>query len=516
MGAARAAVEAPAALVEWGNLEEDSPTPTDITSGLGSRALRYTALILVARVVSRLIALVTVLAIAHALTDSQFGELQTAVTYTALVGAITDIGFTALYVREGAREPQQLSRYFTNVASVKVFLVAVSLPMLALCLWFSGIESLLLPSFALLILSGYSLLLRSTLYALQRLKFEILEIVPETVVILVMALIGWRIHAGTGFFLWTYVAGYVFATVYFILVLLRMQILRPGWELDVALFRSWIRAGIPLAVTYVLTTVYFKVDVPILQHFRPYSEVGWYTLAYRPFEALLFIPATLRTVVFPVLSIYYRGAPNRVLVTSEKFFKGLAIMGLPISVGLFLLAQQYSDLLGFPYPESAAALRILALAIAFMFVDNTFAAVLNAIDRQKLFAGVALTGLLVNFILNIILIPRWGYLAASWDTVATEVVLVTAGWFALRRVLGTLRVFHVVWKPVLGGLVMGAFVVLADPQGRAAVLLVTALAGVLYALMLYILRIADDEEMAILRRALRLRRTPAADPPAGT
>jgi O-antigen/teichoic acid export membrane protein len=513
MGAARAAVEAPAAPLEWGDLEEDSPTAIDATSGLGSRALRYTVLILVARVVSRVIALVTVVAIANALNDSQFGELQTAVTYTALVGAITDIGFTALYVREGAREPHQLSRFFNNVASIKVFLVAVSLPMLAFCLWFSGIESLLLPSFALLILSGYSLLLRSSLYALQRLGFEILEIVPETVVILVMALIGWRIHAGTGFFIWTYVAGYAFATVYFIVVLWRLRILRPVWQLDIALFRSWIRAGIPLAITYVLTTVYFKVDVPILQHFRPYSEVGWYTLAYRPFEALLFIPATLRTVIFPVLSIYYRGAPDRVLVTGEKFFKGLAIMGWPISVGLFLLAQQFTDLL-LPYPQSAAALRILALAVAFMFVDNTFAAVLNAIDRQKLYAGVALSGLVVNFVLNIILIPRWGYLAASWDTVVTEVVLVTAGWLALRRVLGTLRVVHVVWKPVVAGLVMGGFVVLANPQGRVALLVVTALAAALYALVLYILRIADAEEMAILRRALRLRGAPAEDPPA--
>ncbi|GAC1575573.1 MAG: flippase [Candidatus Dormibacteria bacterium] len=491
-------------------MQEDSIAPPDSTAGIGSRALRYTVLILMARVVSRVIALATVVAISHALNDAQFGRMQTAVTYGALVGAITDIGFTALYVREGAREPGQLTRFFNNVASVKLFLAAISLPLLVFCLWFSGIGSLLLPAFALLVLSGYSLLLRSSLYALQRLEFEVLEIVPETVVVLLMSLVGWRIHAGPGFFLWAYVVGYAFATVYFIAVLLRLRILRPHWELDIGLLRSWIRAGVPLAITYLLTTVYFKLDVPILQHFRSYAEVGWYTLAYRPFEALLFIPATLRTVVFPVLSIYYRSAPNRLLITAEKFFKGLAIMGWPISVGLFLLAQQYNDLFS-PYPESAAALRILALAVVFMFVDNTFAAVLNAVDRQKLFAYVALAGLLVNFILNILLIPLWGYLAASWDTVVTEIVLVAAGWIALRRVLGTLRIVHVVWKPVVAGLVMGAFLVIADPHGPPAVLLVTALAGVIYALMLYILRIADVEEVAIIRRALRLRASPSPD-----
>jgi O-antigen/teichoic acid export membrane protein len=248
--------------------------------------------------------------------------------------------------------------------------------------------------------------------------------------------------------------------------------------------------------------VYFKLDVPILQHFRKYDEVGWYTFAYRPFEALLFIPATLRTVVFPVLSIYYRSAPNRVLASAEKLFKVLMIVGWPITVGLFLLAQQFSDLIGL-FPQSAAALRILALAIVFMFVDNTFAAVLNAIDRQKLFAYVALSGLVINLTLNLVLIPRWGYLGAATATVATEAGLVVAGWFTLRHALGALRIVHVSWRPLAAGLVMGGFVALVNPHGRVALLLVTAAAAVIYAVVLLALRTADDEERAIVRRALR-------------
>jgi O-antigen/teichoic acid export membrane protein len=479
---------------------------------MGSRALRFTILILVARIVSRVLALVAVVAIGNALGDTRFGEMQTAITYTALVGAITDVGFTALYVREGARERHNLRRYFNNVASIKLFLIAVSLPILALCLWFAGIETLLLPSFALLVLSGYSLLLRSTLYALQRLNFEIAEIVPETAVILGMALIGAHIHAGAGFFLWAYVAASGFATAYFIVVLLSTRILAPRWQLDVALFRSWIRAGIPLAITYLLTTVYFKLDVPILQHYRTYAEVGWYTFAYRPFEALLFIPATLRTVVFPVLSIYYRDAPNRVLASAEKLFKGLAIIGWPITVGLFLLAPQFIDLLTSRFPQSAASLRILAIAVVFMFVDNTFPAVLNAIDRQKRYAYVALSGLVINLGLNLILIPRFGYIGASWATVATEIGLVLTGWVALRGALGPLHVVRSCWRPFVAGVVMGLFVWLINPHGRFALLAVTAAAAVLYAVMLVVLRTADDEERSIIRRTLRMRESPPSAP----
>ena len=192
----------------------------------------------------------------------------------------------------------------------------------------------------------------------------------------------------------------------------------------------------PLGITFIITTVYFKVDVPILQRFRPYSEVGYYTFAYKPFESLLFIPFALRSVVFPVLSVYHRRSPERVLPLAEKFFKALVILGWPITVGVFLLAPQFNSLLHL-YAGSEPALQILALAIVFMFADNTFAATLNAIDKQNVFAFVAMVGLVINVGVNLVVIPSYGYLGASWAVVVTEAALVVVGWFVLRAQLGT-------------------------------------------------------------------------------
>ena len=70
----------------------------------------------------------------------------------------------------------------------------------------------------------------------------------------------------------------------------------------------------------------------------------------------------------------------------------------------------------------------------------------------------------------------------------------------------------VCWKPGIAGLVMGGFIVLVNPHGRVAVVSVTALAAVIYALMLVILRTADEEERTIIRRALRLRSTRPGQP----
>lgn len=491
-------------------LQDEAPAPgamtPDMPGGLGMRALRNTMLILVVRVISRIIALIAVIIIGNYLDPTRFGQMQTAVTYVGLVGTVTDLGFSALYVREGARHTDQLSRYWNNVASLKVLGAAVGLPLIFAALYVAGVRSLLWPAFAILVLSGYQLLLRNTLYALQRLTFEIIEIIPETLVVFALVVVGVHINADTGFFLWAYAISYAFACVYFATVLVVMGVLRPGLQFEPGLLLSWVRVAVPLGITFIITTVYFKVDVPILQRFRPYQEVGYYTFAYKPFESLLFIPFALRSVIFPVLSVYHRRSPERVLPLAEKFFKALVILGWPISVGVFLLAPQFNSLLHL-YAGSEPALQILALAIVFMFADNTFAATLNAIDKQNVFALVAMVGLVINVGVNLVVIPRYGYLGASWAVVVTEAALVVVGWLVLRAQLGTIPLLRTSWKAVVAGLVMGAFIYVANPhENRVLLFVIVVAAALIYGAMLLVLRVADREEMSLIRNALRLGR----------
>jgi O-antigen/teichoic acid export membrane protein len=294
--------------------------------------------------------------------------------------------------------------------------------------------------------------------------------------------------------------------VYFATVLVAMGVLRPAPQLEPGLLFSWVKVAVPLGITFIITTVYFKVDVPILQRFRPYSEVGYYTFAYKPFESLLFIPFALRSVVFPVLSVYHRQSPERVLPLAEKFFKALVILGWPITVGVFLLAPQFNTLLHL-YAGSEPALQILALAIVFMFADNTFAATLNAIDKQNVFAFVAMVGLVINVGVNLVVIPRYGYLGASWAVVVTEAALVVVGWFVLRAQLGTIPLLATSWKAVVAGLVMGAFIYVANPhQNRVLLFVIVVASALVYGAMLLLLRVADNEELSLIRNALRLRR----------
>src|ERR1700738_2838058 len=107
------------------------------------------------------------------------------------------------------------------------------------------------------------------------------------------------------------------------------------------------------------------------------------------------------------------------------FFKALLIVCWPLSVGVVVLAYPLAGLWTNFFPQSIPALQILAIAYVFAFVNNAFIGALAALARQAVYAWAAVTAVVVNLVLNVILIPPYGYIAASWTTVVTEVVLVS-------------------------------------------------------------------------------------------
>jgi O-antigen/teichoic acid export membrane protein len=178
------------------------------------------------------------------------------------------------------------------------------------------------------------------------------------------------------------------------------------------------------------------------------------------------------------------------------------MVGWPLSVGVVILATPLAGLWSGFYPQSIPALRILALAFVFAFVNNAFIGALTVIDRQATYAKAAGASLVVNLVLNLILIPPFGYIAASWTTVATEAVLVGAGWWLTVRHLGNLHLAAASWRPILAGVVMGAVLYpLRNVQGDAVVLVV--LLGIaVYTAAVVLLRAMTSEEIEFVRAAL--------------
>jgi O-antigen/teichoic acid export membrane protein len=108
--------------------------------------------------------------------------------------------------------------------------------------------------------------------------------------------------------------------------------------------------------------------------------------------------------------------------------------------------------------------------------------------------------------LNLALIPPFGYIGASWATVATEVVLGSVSWYLTARHIGRVPVLRMSWRPMLAGLVMGVCVFPLRNLGGVALALPIAVGVIAYAIASLLVRSVSSEEIAFARRAFSLTR----------
>ena len=476
-------------------------------SGLGARAVRNSLFILGARSVSRVVSLVVVLVLANSLGEDGYGRYTTLIAFSALVSVVADLGFNPLYTREAARTPQELGRYLGTLIVLKVILAGAALCVLAVALYFgAGLGSLIVPGAALLVATAYANLLRNTFYAVGRAEFDAIAIICEIAIQGGLILYGARVHAPVSFFVWAYTGSFLFTTVYSLAVIQVFQLGRVRLGFDVGLIKRWLPLALPFALSFFLTNLYFRADVPILQHFRSFAEVGWYQLAYKPFEALQFIPLAIQAVVYPLLGVYFVSDPSRLRLAYQRFFKVLILLGWPFTVGTFVLVHPIARRLSL-FAQSEPSLRILAFAIVFLFANSAFYAMLNATNRQGFNAWATGLAAAINIALNLVFIPFYGYLAASAVTVVTEAALCTLGWWFVQRHRPDLRlpVLSLTWRVLLAGAIMGiALYLLAG----LPIYVSAPAGGVVYLLAIYLLRAVDPEEWQLARRGLLARLGP--------
>ncbi|MGH7741567.1 MAG: polysaccharide biosynthesis C-terminal domain-containing protein, partial [Candidatus Eiseniibacteriota bacterium] len=190
----------------------------------------------------------------------------------------------------------------------------------------------------------------------------------------------------------------------------------------------------PFALGAWMWTAYFRVDVLLIQRLSTPAALGLYSAAYRVIEALLLVPRTVVGVTYPAASAAWReGTLSPGLLARPG--RLLALVSLAAAAGLWALAPEtLGFLFGRSFEDGAGALRILALTLPVLFINQYLGMLLPATHRQNAWVALLGAALAVNVIANLILIPRFGYRGAALATLASECfTMLCYAWLVVRR-----------------------------------------------------------------------------------
>jgi O-antigen/teichoic acid export membrane protein len=457
----------------------------------------------VARAGNLLLGVVVTLILVRALGVRGFGQWSTLLAIAQIATSFGDLGLTQVAVSRAASSPEADAQWLGALLGLRLLLsVPICLLQLGLILvvaptgrvtiagvliaatTFLGAASSLSAAFQLRVRNDLTMLVLTT------------QSVLWTAGAAVVAIFTSDIRAFAVVFL---VSNVVSTALTVLLVLRRNSVSLAGGRV---FWGPMLRIGAVLGAAGILVTAYVRLDQILVFVFAGSRQAGLYAAAYRILDQAQFVPGSVMATLFPLIaSAYPADLPRvrRLLQTSAEYLAMGSLGALAFTV---VAAKPIMVLLfGASFAPAAKALPVLMgafVSISFGYLAGNMVVILGL--QRRYFAYAAL-GLIVNVLLNVALIPPYGFEAAAWVTLVTEVTVMT---LSMRRVLmgvGLTPKWTRIGRIVIAAALMAAGVAVAHDAGAPLGALV-GLAIVMYVGLLFALRALTATEITgFLRRA---------------
>ncbi|HEY3110822.1 MAG TPA: flippase, partial [Chloroflexota bacterium] len=266
--------------------------------------------------------------------------------------------------------------------------------------------------------------------------------------------------------------------------------------------RAMLRPAFPLMLNHMLATLFFRVDVLLLQPMRGNRELGYYATAYKFVDGLGIIPSAFTFALFPQLSRLAAGQPERLRRAYVLSLKLLVFVSVPLALLVTALAEPLVGLVGGRdyLPDAAVALRLLIWFLPLSFANGLTQYALVAAGQQRAITVAFAVAVAFNVAANLATIPLYGYRAAAVVTVLSELALAIPFGVVVARAIGLSPLRAI--APFLVAAALGLAALLAvEPRLGGAGGLAAGLAA--YLLALGALRPLDQDERGQVVQALR-------------
>lgn len=425
-------------------------------------------------------------------------------TYLAFFGIVADFGLFTIAVREFAKAEKKTDYVLGNIFGMRIVSIFVAM-LLAVGVVFLIND----PNYNMAVKIGVSIaaittaftMLASTITSVlqEKLKMVFPTVALTLGKIIMTGYIVWVVlnyatlpHAfyhlllagilGNGFvFFVTYI--YTYSIVPF----------RPRFHL--AYWKEIFFKALPYGVAIILSTIYLKVDILLLSFLRDKSEIAIYGYPASIIELIAIIPIYFMNCVLPVMTRRLRDDIEKAKKIIAHAFNFLFMCAVPIVIGGVVLARPFVQLImndGFlsNYPAgyfgSDLAFQLMLFTLLFSFVGHLFGYILVAMDKQRRLLVINLVVVIFNIVLNLILIPNYGFRGAGVATILSQALVLILTVYESKKLISFTLQSSKIFRVILAGVVMGLVV---WPLAHLNIFLVTTLGGVVYCGLIFALRV---------------------------
>ena len=181
----------------------------------------------------------------------------------------------------------------------------------------------------------------------------------------------------------------------------------------------------PFGMASLFAFIYVQSDIIMVKYISGNQEAGYYNVAFVILTAILIIP----TILFGkfLLPKYHRWANHDKAKFHDAYKKGsyLMIISGVLIMGVLLLTSStvIPIFFGDDYQQSVALMKILSFTLPISFLSYSVGATLVTKEHMKLKVKLMGAVAILNIILNIFLIPKFGSKGAAFATLISNILL---------------------------------------------------------------------------------------------
>lgn len=179
---------------------------------------------------------------------------------------------------------------------------------------------------------------------------------------------------------------------------------------------------------------YARGDSLVIRYTLNSAALGIYGAAYRYLETLSLLPTAISQNLFPI-------SAKKIGISLSQLLKITAIISL-IGVLFSVIVYFGSEwlivgLLGPAYSTAIPILQIFSFVLLLFFISSPLATVVQSSRYVSKFLPFGIINTLLNIILNIIFVPKFGIIAASWIMLLTEITGLLINIYFVKKVYET-------------------------------------------------------------------------------
>lgn len=190
---------------------------------------------------------------------------------------------------------------------------------------------------------------------------------------------------------------------------------------DFILAKKLIKDSWPLIFSSLAVAVYMRIDQIMIKEMLGDKEVGIYSAAVRLSEIWYFIPVIITSSLFPAIVSAKKISEELYYTRLQRLYTLMVWIAIAIALPITFLGGWLVTLLyGEAYRAAGQVLMIHVWAGVFVFLGVASGSWFTNENLQQYLFYRTVLGALINVVLNLALIPRFGVVGAAIATVIAQ------------------------------------------------------------------------------------------------